>query len=604
MRNAVVAPGRTLTIIGQDPSLRDRRGRILTAAVTVPNEDLGAGPRGYRVQVVDYDATTNRMYAPLPRERWGSVAAPRDPYAAHSQRTRATRFNARLLEDPRFHAQNVYAIAMRTLAQFERALGRRLSWSFGGHQLKIAPHAFADANAYYSPNEEALLFGYFAGPRGRPVLTALSHDVVAHETTHALVDGLRPRFMEPSSPDQAAFHEAFADIVALLSVFSIPEMVSYAVRKATVRPVASTLRLSQLTIDALKNGILLGLGEEFGEAYSGVRGASLRRSVSIVPSPRLLNSAGYREEHTRGEILVAAMLHAFLGAYRTRLQTLGRDMSNRFPEQRVAEEGADIAARVLTAAIRALDYTPPTDIGFGDYLSALLTSDLEIHPDDNRFELRRHIRNAFASFGIAPTSSYGGEYGRWEPPLPVRRGGRARPRHQTALDYRFVHRESMMRDRDELFRFLWDNRTALGLCEAAYTEVGTVRPCLRVDQDGFTLRETVADYVQILTVQADELATIPMPGRRQRIRKPKGLEGWRQVRILGGGALLFDEFGHLKYHIRNAILNPVRQTRRLRHLYESGYFDERAAPRSFAGLHMRGMRPDVPAFSREVQPWR
>ena len=35
---------------------------------------------------------------------------------------------------------------MRTLAHFEKALGRRVSWSFGGHQLKVAPHAFAEAN--------------------------------------------------------------------------------------------------------------------------------------------------------------------------------------------------------------------------------------------------------------------------------------------------------------------------------------------------------------------------------------------------------------------------------------------------------------------------
>ena len=112
---------------------------------------------------------------------------------------------------------------MRTLAQFERALGRRVSWSFGGHQLKVAPHAFAEANAFYASREEALLFGYFAGPDGSTVVqNCLSHDIVAHETTHALVDGLRPRYLEPSSPDQAAFHEGFADVVALLSVFSIP----------------------------------------------------------------------------------------------------------------------------------------------------------------------------------------------------------------------------------------------------------------------------------------------------------------------------------------------------------------------------------------------
>ena len=69
-----------------------------------------------------------------------------------------------LLRDPRFHQQNVYAIVMRILARFEYALGRRVSWSFGGHQLKIAPHAFLDANAFYTKEDEALLFGYFADP--------------------------------------------------------------------------------------------------------------------------------------------------------------------------------------------------------------------------------------------------------------------------------------------------------------------------------------------------------------------------------------------------------------------------------------------------------
>jgi hypothetical protein len=149
----IARPTRRLTIFAQDPSLRDRRKNVITAAIDVPNEQLSAGPRGYRVQVVDYDSSTNKMYVALDAAKYGSVDDPADPFARTP--------SAKLLTDPRFHAQNTYAIAMRTLAQFERALGRRVSWSFGGHQLKIAPHAFAEANAYYSAGEEALLFGYF-----------------------------------------------------------------------------------------------------------------------------------------------------------------------------------------------------------------------------------------------------------------------------------------------------------------------------------------------------------------------------------------------------------------------------------------------------------
>jgi hypothetical protein len=613
-------PYRSLTILGQDPALRAVDGRVVTATIQIPNEELSAGPRGYRVQVVDYDASASRLYAPLDPAKMGTVDDPRDPFASSSAPRDAKnvtdakdandvgRFNARLLNDPQFHAQNVYAIVMRTLMHFERALGRRVSWSFGGHQLKIAPHAFAEPNAFYSKRDEALLFGYFAAPpepaapRGT-IFTCLSHDIIAHETTHALVDGLRPRYMEPSSPDQAAFHEGFADVVALLSVFSIPEVVSVAVHAALRKAAGPTMPLARLTIDALRESVLLGLGQEFGEALSGVRGASLRRSVKITPSKALLKQPEFLEPHRRGEILVAAMLQTFLQAYHARLSTLGRDTNDRLPAVRVIEEGSEIADRMLTMAIRALDYMPPTDIEFGDYVSALVTSDLEIRPDDSRYALREHLRQSFEQFGITPAAAGrdGGEKGQWEPPLDPRATNGA-PRE---LDYSVVHREALERDRDEVFRFLWQNRRVLGLCDEAYTEVGAVRPCLRVAQDGFTLRETVADYVQILTVRADELSTIAIPGRKERIEKPAGLDDWKQVRLLGGGALIFDEYGHLKYHIRNAVLNPTRQSDRLRHLFEAGFFDRAdGGTISFEALHLRGLRAEQPFVGREQAKWR
>ena len=586
---ALPQPTRTMTILAQDPTLVVG-GRILTANITIPNEQLSAGPRGYRVQIVDYDASSNRWFVPLEASSFGTILAPRDPYASTSGTKES--FNARLLDDPRFHAQNVYAITMRTLAQFERALGRRVSWSFrGGHQIKAAPHAFAEANAFYTPENEALLFGYFLDGKGRTIFNCLSHDIVAHEATHALLDGLRPRYMEPSSPDQGAFHEGFADVVALLSVFSVREVVEYAVSNIDVQK-GGQIAVARLTIDALQDGVLLGLGEQFGEALSGIHGTALRRSVALKPSKTLKNTPDYLEEHTRGELLVASMLQAFLGAYRERLKTLGLDSAGKLPPERVAEEGADIAERLLTMSIRALDYMPPTDISFGDYISALLTSDLEIRPDDSRYNLRRHLIAGFAGFGFSPSSSFEGQTGRWEPP-------------DKPLNYAFVHREALQRDPDEVFRFIWDNRTALGLCDEAFTEVCGVRPVLRVDLDGFTLRETVADYVQILTVRADELETIKVPDSSKPIRRPPGLDNWQEVRILGGGALIFDEFGHLKYHVRNAMLSGGRQSERLAYLAESGFFDRGTrAERGFAAMHMKGMRQTLPSVTREKRPWR
>src|SRR5439155_18716267 len=106
-------------------------------------------------------------------------------------------------------------------------------------KLRIYPHAVRQANAYYNPDKKALLFGYFPASddisgRGLPggtVFSCLSHDIIAHETTHAIVDGLQQRFLEPSNPDVLAFHEAFADIVALFQHFTFPEVLRHQIAR-------------------------------------------------------------------------------------------------------------------------------------------------------------------------------------------------------------------------------------------------------------------------------------------------------------------------------------------------------------------------------------
>ncbi|TGV61985.1 hypothetical protein EN803_38045, partial [Mesorhizobium sp. M2D.F.Ca.ET.160.01.1.1] len=102
-------------------------------------------------------------------------------------------------------------------------------------RLRIYPHALRAANAYYSPDKKALLFGYFPAESkdgdvttpGTTVFSCLSNDIVAHEMSHALLDGLHRLFEEASNPDVPAFHEAFADIVALFQHFTLKELVSF-----------------------------------------------------------------------------------------------------------------------------------------------------------------------------------------------------------------------------------------------------------------------------------------------------------------------------------------------------------------------------------------
>jgi hypothetical protein len=484
----------------------------------------------------------------------------------------ATKSDTQLLNDPHFHCQNVYALVMRTLARFEFALGRRVSWGYLNHHLNVLPHAFEDANAFYSPSDQALLFGYFPSRQGdRTVFTCLSHDVVVHETTHALLDGIRRRYRDPSSPDQAAFHEGFADVVALLSVFSLPTVVGRIIDLAQGSAERRTkIGRDAVTLEALRSSGLLGLADQLGEELSAIRGNPLRKSADTLwpPSPEhYLSDSDYLEPHRRGEILVAAVVNAFLEAWVHRIGDLGEVQAGYLSRDRVCEEGADIADTLLTMTIRALDYTPPIHLEFGDYLSAILTSDVAVRPDDSRYDLRKRLTESFRAYGIEPVGpGADGVEGVWS----------EAPRD---LNYDRTHFEPMGSEPDEVFRFIWENRKALDISEQVFSRIISVRPTVRVGPDGFVLRGVVAEHVQTMNLRAGELG-------RYGIQRPAGMRTDFEMRLHGGGTLIFDEFGRLKYHVHNDVLSTKRQSARIQYLWENGFYrQDSASLREFSVLH-------------------
>ncbi len=321
-RTRVAGPAvrtRRMRILAQDPSVTVG-GRVLTAEVPVPADRLEPGPTGHRFQVVDYDAATGTLHPPADR--------------VHS----FSRVDDRmLLADFAFHSQQVYAVAARTLAAFEFSVGRRIPWHFASSQLFLVPHAFAEANAYYAAEDRALYFGYLPESDGT-VYTCLSHDVVAHETTHAILDGLRPRYIEPGLPDQGAFHEALADTVALLSVFSMDDVVCRLLGPADGQ---GRIEAAAVAPKALRDGVLLGLAEQLGRAISGERGGALRRSAALDPTTAWRTDPAFEEVHRRGEVVVAAVMSALLAIWERRLRPLVH--GGGLDRNRAAEEGAKAA---------------------------------------------------------------------------------------------------------------------------------------------------------------------------------------------------------------------------------------------------------------------
>ena len=225
---------RRLQIFAADPGASNRleTAFINKTVIDIPWEGDGSGkngllpgPVGEYVEVIDVDPASAMAYPPIDLD---------DPFLLAECGLTPSE------GDPQFHQQMVYVVSMKTIEAFESALGRLALWSTKRPEreelnrsngkrekkynetyvprLRIYPHALRQANAYYSPDKIALLFGYF--PELRPsngdaeklggiVFTCLSHDIVAHETTHALLDGLHRRYQEASNVDVLAFHEAF-----------------------------------------------------------------------------------------------------------------------------------------------------------------------------------------------------------------------------------------------------------------------------------------------------------------------------------------------------------------------------------------------------------
>ncbi|HEX2275443.1 MAG TPA: hypothetical protein VHG90_16395 [Acidimicrobiales bacterium] len=564
-----------MTVVAQDPTVRTAAGRILTARVRVPAQRLEPGPTSARFRTVDYDATIGELgdAAVLTEVDDHGQVVYRDAYRRISDR--------QILEDPVFHAQNVFAIAARTLAAFESALGRRLPWSFGGHQLYLVPHAFAEANAYYSDDDRALLFGYFDA-RGERVFTCLSHDVVAHETAHAVLDGLRHRFLEPSLPDQAAFHEAMADIVALLSVFSVKEVVNLTLGEPDG---AGRIDAAAVSPGAIRRSLPLVLAEQMGGALLQTRGG-LRRSAGLRPPADWRKLPEWEEPHRRGEVLVAAVLDTLVALWVDRVKPLIRN--GELDRDRAGEEGAKSASHLLGMTIRAIDYLPPVDFAFGDFLEAILRADAELAPDDPH-GYRVALRKSFERLGI-------------HRPPPDRVVDLATV--PTAPRYHGLNFAAMRTDVDEVFRFIWENADWLELDPRYYTRVESVRPAVRVGPDGLVANEAVADYIQLLEVTADEFVGLASQwakarGEDARIERHALLKPDTRVQLVGGGTLVFDQFGRAKYHIRKPLEDWRRQARRLDYLARTGMFDSarrvgfstRAARgQRFAALHLPAAR--------------
>ena len=303
-----------LYLIRDREYLRDNSGdhTILLAtplqSLTLPDDGaFWDGPVTPRIAVLDFDVQTGalRPGAKFLKQGIGKTVS---SYAMGVEDL-GPESSPQDFEDDGFVQISTFACVAKTLAYFEgpEILSRRIRWAFPSEQLLVVPRAGELRNAYYERESGSLQFFYERAADGHTVYTALSHDIVVHETTHAILDALAPDLYNAMTPQSLALHEAIVDLAAISQTLT-NEMVLFSM---------DMLTNSQLD----KVDLLSRLAEEFGSDLRHPDGASflrrMKNSKTLNPAEPGADELGQAllvheaDPHALSQVLSGALFNVF-----------------------------------------------------------------------------------------------------------------------------------------------------------------------------------------------------------------------------------------------------------------------------------------------------
>ncbi len=336
------------------------------------------GPVAKRVAVLDFDPDSGdlssgvrfRPASECRRYREYAIADEEDVHAAD------------------FIAVNAFGTVLRTMYMFEEddTLARPVTWAFDAPQLLVVPRAGEWANAFYERDSHSLQLFYFPNPEKpkEKIYTSLSRDIVAHETGHAILDGIVPRLYDAITPQSLGLHEAIADLTAVLMAFPSRDLARGILRHTRGSIQDSTAFSS--------------VAEQFGMAR--YKGGSLRNLFN----EKTLDDADHSEPYSLSEVLSGALYKVMTQIHeelKARYAHKPNYADKPDPLFSASGEALAVGSKWFKRLIfRALDYLPPAEVSFSDYGRAIIAADQAAYPDDT--QEREWIREEFLRRKMVP----------------------------------------------------------------------------------------------------------------------------------------------------------------------------------------------------------
>jgi hypothetical protein len=375
-----MANARVWTLL-KDLTTTDFKELPATEAVSIRDEPgFFDGPVGARVAVLDFDPASG-VLGP------GLACIPPTKQALPFRYSSSTAPAREYLQTPAFICESVFGTVHETIRMFEEPdiLGRPVAWAFSGPQLLVVPRAGEWENAFYERDSRSLQFFYFPHRvTGDRVHTALSEDIVAHETTHAILDGINPDLYNALSTESLAIHEAVADLGALAIALS-----SRALQRRFLDTTGG---------DPSRWAAFAGLAAQFAEGSGRTT-----RFLRDLSNELKVSDVDTTEPHELSQVLSGA-LHALwrelFRSLKERLQRREPGLDEPAAARRVVWQAREIYERM---AFRALDCLPPGESTFADYARAILAADQSGVPEFDG--PRAFLRKEFVRRGIAASEA-------------------------------------------------------------------------------------------------------------------------------------------------------------------------------------------------------